>query len=102
MDGTYSISYGVDGIFKLFKNDYFNFKLAQVMDRIPLIIRLHSIPPGYSSTGKDTTIKASGYDFTYTRSGKDFKPEMGFQQRKDYSFYAGSFNTDGSQEKLHR
>jgi hypothetical protein len=31
-----------------------------------------------------------GYDFTYTRSGKDFKPAMGFQQRKDYSFYAGS------------
>jgi hypothetical protein len=34
--------------------------------------------------------KGLGYDFTYTRSGKDFKPEMGFQQRKDYSFYAGS------------
>jgi hypothetical protein len=31
IDGSYNISYGVDGIFKLFRNDYFNFKLAQVM-----------------------------------------------------------------------
>jgi hypothetical protein len=34
--------------------------------------------------------KGLGYDFTYTRSGKDFNPGIGFQQRKDYSFYAGS------------
>jgi hypothetical protein len=34
--------------------------------------------------------KGLGYDFTYSRSGKDFKPAMGFQQRKDYSYYAGS------------
>jgi hypothetical protein len=34
--------------------------------------------------------KGLGYDFTYTRSGKNFEPEMGFQQRSDYSYYAGS------------
>ena len=31
MDGSYSTSYGVDGIFKILKNDYINIKLAQVM-----------------------------------------------------------------------
>ncbi len=31
MDGNFNSSYGVDGIFKILKNDYLNIKLAQVM-----------------------------------------------------------------------
>jgi len=90
MDGTYNISYGVDGIFKLFKNDYFNFKLAQVMIENAANNALSLDPTRLFLNWKRYNDKGLGYDFTYTRSGKDFKPEMGFQQRKDYSFYAGS------------
>ena len=90
MDGTYNVSYGVDGIFKLFKNDYFNFKLAQVMDQNAANNPASLDPTRLFFNWKRYNDKGLGYDFTYTRSGKDFKPEMGFQQRKDYSFYAGS------------
>ena len=57
MDGSYSTSYGVDGIFKILKNDYLNIKLAQVMAAKAPITRFHSIRQDYSLTGKDITIR---------------------------------------------
>jgi hypothetical protein len=90
MDGSFNVSYGVDGIFKLFKNDYFNFKLAQVMAENAANKPGSLDPTRLFFNWKRYNDKGLGYDFTYTRSGKDFKPEMGFQQRSDYSFYAGS------------
>ena len=90
MDGSFSTSYGVDGIFKILKNDYLNIKLAQVM-----VADYNNNPFSLDPTRlflnwKRYNDKGLGYNFTYTRSGKDFKPAMGFQQRKDYSYYAGS------------
>ena len=90
MDGSYSTSYGVDGILKILKNDYLNIKLAQVM-----VANYNNTPFSLDPTRLFLNWirfndKGLGYDFTYTRSGKDFKPSMGFQQRKDYSYYAGS------------
>ena len=32
-DGSYNTAYGMDGIFKISDNDYFNIKLAQVLDK---------------------------------------------------------------------
>lgn len=90
MDGSYSTAYGVDGIFKILKNDYLNIKLAQVM-----VANYNNTPFSLDPTRLFLNWirfndKGLGYDFTYTRSGKDFKPSMGFQQRRDYSYYAGS------------
>jgi len=90
MDGSYSTSYGVDGILKILKNDYLNIKLAQVM-----VANYNNTPFSLDPTRLFLNWirfndKGLGYDFTYTRSGKDFKPSMGFQQRSDYSYYAGS------------
>jgi hypothetical protein len=90
MDGSRSTSYGVDGIFKVLKNDYINVKLAQVMAKANSSNPVSLDPTRIFLNWKRYNDKGLGYDFTYTWSGKDFKPAMGFQQRKDYSFYAGS------------
>jgi hypothetical protein len=90
MDGSYSTSYGVDGIFKILKNDYVNIKLAQVMAKTTTNNPVSLDPTRIFFNWKRYNDKGLGYDFTYTWSGKDFKPAMGFQQRKDYSYYAGS------------
>jgi hypothetical protein len=90
MDGSYSTSYGVDGIFKILKNDYINVKLAQVMAKSNINNPVSLDPTRIFLNWKRYNDKGLGYDFTYTWSGKDFKPAMGFQQRKDYSYYAGS------------
>jgi hypothetical protein len=90
MDGSYSTSYGIDGIFKILKNDYLNIKLAQVMAADYTNNPVSLDPTRLFLNWKRYNDKGLGYDFTYSRSGKDFKPAMGFQQRKDYSYYAGS------------
>jgi len=90
MDGSYSTSYGVDGIFKIFKNDYINIKLAQVIAETATNNLASLDPTRIFLNWKRYNDKGLGYDFTYTWSGKEFKPSMGFQQRKDYSYYAGS------------
>jgi hypothetical protein len=90
MDGSYSTSYGVDGIFKIFKNDYINIKLAQVIAETATNNLASLDPTRIFLNWKRYNDKGLGYDFTYTWSGKEFKPAMGFQQRKDYSYYAGS------------
>lgn len=90
MDGSFSTSYGVDGIFKILKNDYINIKLAQVMAAEATNNPVSLDPTRIFLNWKRYNDKGLGYDFTYSRSGKDFKPGMGFQQRKDYSYYAGS------------
>lgn len=89
-NGSYNNAYGVDGIFKMFKNDYFNFKIAQVMEKDASNNPLSLNPTRIFLNWKRYNVKGLGYDFTYTRSGKDFNPGIGFQQRNNYSFYAGS------------
>ncbi len=90
MDGSYNLTYGVDGIFKLFQNDYLNFKLAQSMMTGNSNQVLSADPTRIFMNWKRYNDKGLGYNFTYTRSGEDFDPGMGFQQRSDYSFYGGS------------
>jgi len=90
MDGNFNSSYGIDGIFKILKNDYLNVKLAQVMAKSAANNPASLDPTRLFLNWKRFNDKGLGYDFTYTRSGKDFNPAMGFQQRSDYSYYAGS------------
>ncbi len=90
MDGSYNVSYGIDGIFKMLRNDYLNIKLAQVMADNASNKPISLDPSRIFFNWKRYNDKGLGYDFIYTRSGKDFNPGMGFQQRNDYSFYSGS------------
>jgi len=90
MDGSYNTAYGIDGIFKLLRNDYFNIKLSQVMAEGASNNVASLDPTRIFLNWKRYNNKGLGYDFTYSWSGKDFDPQVGFQQRKDYSHYAGS------------
>jgi hypothetical protein len=90
MDGTYNTAYGLDGIFKVLKNDYLNLKVAQVMAK-----NVENNPASLDPTRiflnwKRYNERGLGYDFIYTVSGKDFKPEIGYQQRNNYSYYSGT------------
>lgn len=86
-DGSYNLAYGLDGIFKFFDNDYLNIKWSQVLDD-SLSGRILSLDPVrlYINWNRFNE-KGLNYDFTFSRSGKDFNPKIGFQMRSDYSFY---------------
>lgn len=76
-----SFSYGLDGIFKVFGDDYFEVGVAQTTD-----------PTGKEFTGSlnNTFFRASwerrsevgfAYDLSYQYSGEDFDPQVGFISR---------------------
>jgi hypothetical protein len=88
-DGSYNTAYGMDGIFKLSENDYLKVKLAQVMDDT-LQNKMFSLDQTriYFNWNRFNQ-KGLNYDFTFSRSGKDFNPEIGFQTRSNYTHYFG-------------
>ena len=77
-DGSYNTAYGMDGIFKISDNDYFNIKLAQVLDKSSPNKILSLDPSEIFLSWDRFTQKGLNYNFTYARSGKDFNPGVGF------------------------
>jgi len=88
-DGSYNTAYGLDGIFKVFENDYLNVKLVQLIDN-SLRNNMFSLDPTrlYVNWSRFND-KGLSYDFTWSRSGRDFNPQIGFQMRSDYTHYHG-------------
>ncbi len=91
VDGTYNVSYGFDGIFKLFENDYINVKAVQTMDdeytNDPLSFDATRLFLGWQRYSQN----GLSYNATYSRSGKESESDIGFQKRSDYSYYAAGF-----------
>ena len=88
-DGSYNTSYGMDGIFKMSENDYLNVKLAQVMDNASQNKMFSLDPTRLFLSWNRFNQKGLNYGLTYTRSGKDFDPKIGFQMRSNYTHYYG-------------
>lgn len=88
-DGSYNTAYGMDGIFKVSDNDYFNIKLAQVFDNFTPNKFLSLDPTELFLSWNRFTRKGLNYDFTFARSGKDFNPKVGFLARNNYTHYYG-------------
>lgn len=91
IDGTYNTAYGMDGIFKISDNDYLNVKWAQVMDKTSPNKVMSLDPTRLFVSWNRFTQKGLNYDFTWSRSGKDFDPKIGFQMRNNYTHYYTSF-----------
>lgn len=87
IDGTYNTAYGLDGIFKVFGNDYINVKWAQIFDDSSPNKVFSLDPARVHFNWNRFNEKGLNYDFTFSRSGKYFNPETGFQMRSDYSHY---------------
>lgn len=90
-DGTYNTAYGIDGMFKITGNDYFNVKLAQVMDESSANKIFSVDPTEIFLNWSNFNQKGLNYNFTYARSGKDFNPGIGFMARYNYTHYYGGF-----------
>ena len=78
MNGEQNLAYGVDGIFRLFGDDYLNVKWSQTYDS-KIGSRLNSLDPSFILV--DWTRRSEegfAYNFNYTYSGKTFNPGAGF------------------------
>jgi len=81
MDGKQNFSYGLDGIFRLFRDDYLNVKWAQSYDD-QIDSKLSSLDPSYIIVNwQRRSEEGFAYDFNYNYSGLRFNPGIGFVMR---------------------
>ena len=81
MDGKQNFSYGVDGIFRLFGDDYLNVKWAQSYDS-EIDSKLSSLDPSFILINwQRRSEEGFAYDFNYSYSGLKFNPGIGFVRR---------------------
>jgi hypothetical protein len=86
MNGDYNITYGIDGIIRMFGDDYLKLVWAQSVEENYKFSE--SLKPSRIFVNWERRRKIGlGYDFRYAYSGEEFNPGIGFQARDDYSFY---------------
>lgn len=84
-DGQYNTSYGIDGIFRLFKNDYLSINYAQTFgDSISNeALSMHNAK--FYATWETRSDQGFGYSLSFAKTGEEYNPEMGYEWRDDYS-----------------
>lgn len=82
-DGGYNIAYGVDGIFRIFGDDYVDFRLAQTYETATANVPLSANPTFAGITWERRSDKGFAYDLSYHYTGQEFNPGVGFLMRND-------------------
>ena len=81
-DGTYNVAYGTDGILKIGEDDYVTVLWAQSF-RDESTSSLESAR--FRARWYRNRNEGFVYDISASRSGRNYEPGIGFQQRKDFS-----------------
>ncbi len=82
-NGSYNVAYGLDGVFRLFGDDYLSVQWAQTFDS--------TFPSSGLQSGRGTASierrrrRGFGYQSALTWSGPDYLPGVGFTQRNDFT-----------------
>ena len=83
MNGSQNMAYGIDGIFRLFGDDYLNVKWSQSYDS-QTGNRMNSLDPSFILLDWERrSEKGFAYKLNYIFSGDKFKPGSGFVMRGD-------------------
>jgi hypothetical protein len=78
MTGDQNLGYGLDGIFRLYGDDYLNIKWAQTYDS-KIGNKMNSLDPSFLMVNWERrSEKGFAYDLNYTYSGLKFNPGVGF------------------------
>lgn len=85
LDGSYNITYGFDGIFRLFGDDYLNFCLAQTFETDQEKNLFSLDPTRLWINWERRAFKGVGYNLSYSRAGLQYNPGIGFEMRSDYT-----------------
>lgn len=84
-DGSYNVACGLDGIFRIFGDDYVTFTFAQTFED-GMENKFSSLNSTRFGLGWERrTTNGLGYNLNFSRSGRDFNPGIGFVLRDDYS-----------------
>lgn len=83
-NGNYNIAYGLDGIFRVFGDDYLDVKFAQTFEN-DVKNELTTLKPTRARINwVRRSEKGLGYNFSFSHSGENFNPGVGFEIRDNY------------------
>lgn len=91
-DGAYNYAYGVDGIFRVFDDKYLTAIYAQSLDGEN---NNDAVSLDASRLLLDLETRSTdgfGYNFSFSRSGPEYNPGIGFEARDNYSRFASSLS----------
>jgi hypothetical protein len=85
------VAYGLDGVFRLVGDEYLTVKAAQTFDH--QLLRTDAFDPGAATLGliRWARRRTEGlhYQGTLTRAGADYRPDVGFITRRDFTKLEG-------------
>jgi hypothetical protein len=84
-DGSQNISYGVDGVFRLFKQNYLSTAWAQTYSEDDSVNLLSTSPARIRVNLENRNYAGFIYDLDYSYSGDSYNPALGFQNRSDFT-----------------
>lgn len=82
-NGDYNMAYGVDGIFRLFGDDYLDVRMAQTFETGAENSLLSPDPTFAGIKWERRTDEGFAYDLSYNYTGKHMNPDMGFLRRNN-------------------
>jgi hypothetical protein len=81
MNGSQNVAYGLDGIWRIFGDDYVNVKWSQTYDS-NIDNKMNSLDPSFILVNWERrSEKGFAYNLNYTYSGEEFNPGVGFIMR---------------------
>lgn len=86
LDGSYNTAYGLDASINLFEQNFLYFRWAQTFDNdVEGENELFSLDPSFMKIWLSRRAnRGFSYGISYSFAGKNFNPELGFQQRTNY------------------
>lgn len=82
-NGNYNVAYGVDGIVRMFGDDYLDIRFAQTYETGAQNKFFSSDPSFLGVTWERRNDEGFAYDLNYTFTGAQMNPEVGFLRRND-------------------
>ncbi len=83
--GRFNSAYGLDGVIRVFGDDYLTLKWAQSFASGAANDPFSLAPTRFHVQWKRQSFDGLGYGFGLSRGGADFDPALGFELRKDFS-----------------
>lgn len=83
VDGSYNIAYGVDGVVRVFGDDYLTIRLAQTLHDSAVNKPLSLNPTSFSVNWARRKQEGFSYSGGVSHSGTDFEPGIGFEMIDD-------------------
>jgi hypothetical protein len=89
-NGAWNTAYGVDGIIRMFGDDYFSLKWAQTFADTQGGNAFSLDPTRLFVDWERRKTGGLNYKFNYSRAGKNYLPGLGYENREDFSRFGDS------------